>query len=414
MSDATKIADELHELVQGRIPATRTFEREIYLGTGKRPASQNKWWGCNAAAVRFAQLKGNESRVREVLDGTLLAQRASAFTAGEDLTPEEVYRGLMAFGSLTLSGVARATAHPGAADLLGNASAHPGWMLLGAAPGPGRNVTDHQLDNVGRNVVLVGDGAKISDLPFVAQAGMRGWVRRRDKGSTPIFLFTDRRALSMILAQAAGLERNRRDGANEYDRFAAIVRAFPGLPPWGFTPAQQAIARAFIANPTDLQLLLEVVGWLRGHVPALPFRFTRFVDGSIFVQLLRSHTSSTDCVAGQGWFAPRGVTMTMSAGTGARDGGGNDDDVKPMKGWEDARAWYCQDEDGREAPQSIAKPAGVAVAHTVETREGEIFAFDGNGAPLGQTAPSRPPGPSAPLAPTHVEAPRRRRRFNFS
>jgi hypothetical protein len=414
MSTATKIGDELHALVRGEIPDTRLWQTEIYLGVGPRPQSQNKWWACNAAEARFAQLKHNDGRVREVLDGTLQAQRSSAFTEGEDLTPEEVYRGLMAFGSLTLSGVAGATGHPAAAELLEHASAHPGWMLLGAAPGPGLAVTDHQLDNVGRNVVLIGDGARISRLPFATGAGMRGWVRRRDKGSSPVFLFTDRRALSMILAQAAGLERSRRDAANEHDRFEAIRKSFPQMLPWGFTPAQQAIARAFIANPTDLHLLIEVIRWLRSHVPALPFKFTRFVDGSIFVQLLRSHHSSTDCVAGQGWFAPRGVTKTMSAGTGARDGGGSDDDVKPMRGWEDARAWYCQDEDGREAPQSIAKPVGVAVAYTVETREGEIFAFDGNGAPLGQTAPSRPPGPAAPIAPTHVNKPRKRRRFNFS
>lgn len=398
---ATQIGGELHRLVQGHIPETREWKKEIYLGSGNKPASENKWWACNAAEARFAQLKKDPARVRQVLDFVAAWVQANPFTGVESLTPEEVYRGLMAFGAYTLAGLAFVTGHPGASALLEEARAHAGWMLFCAAPAPGREVTDHHLDRVGKNVVLVGDGPLISSLPYVAQAGMRGWVRRRDKNSTPIFLFVDRQALSMILAQAAGLQRSRRDGPNEHDRFEAIKEAFPGLPSWGFSPAQQQIAQAFLHNPMDTTLLVEILSWLSGRVPSLPFKFTRFVDGSIFAQLLRSRNSSTDCVAGDGWFAPDGVTKKMSAGTGARESANGADNIKPMRGWEDATAWYCQDADGGEPAQSIVKPHGVAVAWTVEVREdGTIHAFDGAGRELRAAGSPTTPPPTSPPAPT--------------
>lgn len=423
MSDATKIGDELHELVQGRIPATRLWQREIYLGTGPRPDSENKWWGCNAAEARFAQLKGDLARVRQILDFTADWVTTHPFTEGEELTPEEVYRGLMAFGAYTLAGVALATGHPGYRQILEHAAAHPGWCLLPSAPGPGLSVVDHRLGRVGQNVVLVGDGPVISDLPYVAQAGMRGWVRRRDKGSTAEFLFADRKALSMIVAQAAGRQRRRSAAPNEFDRFEAIREAFTGpageqLPSWGFTPAQQQVAQAFLADPTDTTLLVEILSWLRGHVPGLPFKITRFVDGSVFMQLLRSRKSSTDCVAGDGWFrvpgTNHGITKKMSAGTGARSGGAGDDDVKPMRGWEDATAWYCQDADGSdtgEPPQSIAKPAGLAIAWTVEvTEDGRVVARDGSGRELGGAQAPAPPAPSPAPSPAPAGGGKKRKK----
>lgn len=408
--DAVDMGDELLMLLQGKIPGTRFWQQEMFLAGDKPRGSQNKWWSNNAAEARFAQLKGDFRRANEVVTFTADWVARHPFTFIECLTPEEVYRGLQATGSYTLAGVAEKLQNPGYQTLLGNTAAHPAWLLLPCAPGPGRKVKDHQLDKVGQNVVLIGDG-DLMELLYATQAGMRGWVRNRESGPK-IFLFCDRAGLSAMLHLAFELKMKRSDGRAEWDRFEAIKKAFPSVPAWGLTPGQKAIGKAFLKDTANLEYVKEICRWLVGHEPELPFKITRYVDGSVAMQMLESHDSSTDCVAFDSWWAPNGVTKKMSAGSGARDNGGGM--IEPMIGWEDEQFWYCQDKDRGEAPQKIAKPVGLRVAWTVEVRERVVVLKDGNGMTVDFSVTRVGPPNDGGVANPPKAGGKKRRRFNFS
>lgn len=389
MSDATLMGDELLLLAKGVLPKTREWQTEIHLDRGGLPASRNKFLACNAAEAIYAQAKGDHRRVREILDWWVWFA-TTPFTAGEDLTGEEVYRSLMAYSHLAAAAVARVADHgPGYEAALALAKAHAAWLLLGAGCGPAKKVRDHHLGKVGKPVVLVGDGAPVSDLPYIAQAGKRGWIRSREKNAPPEFLFTESVGLSAIVGQAVGLNVPKKGIAWQADLFTTLRNYSPGLPPFGFTSVDQVVAQSFLRNPTDPTPVREIVKWLRS--PDLPFTFVRYEDGSIVSLCERTGTSSTDARMIDAWYAD-GRSMKTSADDGLRS-------ASPAQiGFELGDSYACQLASG--GPVIAIPRPRVAEAWRVRTAEGRVtLTFPGIASqPPARPAPAgnQPPPPAPP------------------
>lgn len=397
MSDATLMGDELLQLAKGTIPKTREWQTEIFLERGHLPASRNKFLCCNAAEAIFAWLRNDRARVREILDWwTWFA--TTPLSAGEDLTGEEVYRALMAYGNLAAAAVAKRSGHDaGYAAALAVAKAHATWLLLGAGCGPARKVRDHHLDQIGRPVVLVGDGPPVSDLPYIAQAGKRGWIRNRQEGPKT-FLFCESVGLSAIVGQAAGLAVPRKPTPWQVDLLAALQSFAPGLPPFGFESLEQTVARAFLRNPTDLSPAREIAKWVAHQAPDLPFTFVRYVDGSIVTLCEHAGTSSTDARMIDAWYAD-GRSMKTSADDGLRSSS------PPQRGFELGSSFACQLESG--GPVMTLPRPSAAEAWRVRTSRGEVtFTAAGLG-----PAPNPGPPPAPAPAPVLQPKPRKPRRW---
>lgn len=394
MSDATLMGDELLLLAKGVIPQTREWKTEIYLQRGALPASRNKFLACNACELIFAWLKNDRSRVREILDWWVWFA-TTPLSCGEDLTPEEVYRALMAYSSLAAAAVAKLAKHaPAYAAALGVAKAHAAWLLLGAGCGPARKVRDHHLERIGKPVVLVGDGAPVSDLPYIAQAGKRGWIRNRQEGPKT-FHFCESIGLSAIVGQAVGLAVPRRLTPWQADLLAALQRLAPGLPPFGFESFDQTVALAFLRNPTDLSPAREIAKWLKA--PDLPFAFVRYADGSIVTLCEHAGASSTDSRMIDAWYAD-GRSMKTSADDGLRSSS------PPQRGFELSDSFACQLESG--GPVMVLPRPRVAEAWRVRTAGG-VVTFSA----AGITPPNPGPDPVPIPAPEPQPKPRRRRRW---
>ncbi len=396
MSDATKMGDELLQLAKGTIPQTREWQTEIHLQRGNLPASRNKFLVCNAAEAMFAWLRNDRARVREILDWWVWFC-GTPFTGGEDLTPEEVYRAMQAYAALAAAAVAQKVGHPGYVELLDLARAHVGWLLLGAGCGPARKVRDHHLDRVGKPVVLVGDGAPVSSLPYIAQAGKRGWIRNRDDGPKA-FLFAESVGLSAIVGQAAALAVPRKLTPWQVDLFAALRAFAPGLPPFGCTSADQVVAQAFLRNPTEPALAREIVRWVTRHAPELPFTFVRYEDGSVVTICERCDGSSTDARMIDAWYSD-GRSMKTSADDGLRA------DSPSQRGFELGDAYACQLASGGTV-MTLPRPR-AAEAWRVRTADG-IVTFTVAG--VAQPAPVATPPTQAPATPL-AAPPKRRRRW---
>lgn len=382
MSDATKMGDELLTLAKGTIPHTREWETEIYLGRGALPASRNKFLVCNSAELLFARLRNDRQRVREILDWWVWFA-ATPFTAGEDLTPEEVYRSMQAYADEAAAAVALKTGHSGYGAILAHARAHAAWLLLGAGCGPARKVRDHHLDKIGQPVVLIGDGAPVSALPYIAQAGKRGWVRNRDtaNGAPPTFHFCESVGLSAIVGQAAGLPVPRKLTPWQVDLHDALLDFARGLPPFGFDAVDQVVAQAFLANPTDPTPAREVAKWVEHHAPDLPFTFVRYVDGSIVSLCEHAGGSSTDARMIDAWYAD-GRSMKTSADDGLRATSSG------QRGFELGEAYACQMESGGTV-MTLPRPR-AAEAWRVRSANGQVtFTVPGVSAPA-PTSPAQP------------------------
>lgn len=394
MSDATLMGDELLKLCQGTIPGTREWKTEIYLGRGSLPASRNKFLACNAAELMFCWLRNDRARVREILDWWVWFA-STRFTEGEDLTPEEVYRSLMAYSSLTAYAVALKVQHADAIIAAGNlAQAHAAWLLLGVGCGSARKVRDHKLGEVGKPVVIVGDGPPVSALPYVAQAGKRGWIRNRH-GGEPFFLFAESVGLSVIVGQACGLTVPRKLAPWQVDMLAALERFFPGLPPFGFTLAMRESAHLFLADPRRVDRARLVVEWIGGQVPSLPFLFVRYEDGSVVSMCERATGSSTDARMVDAWYAD-GRSMKTSADDGLRS------ESPSQIGFELGESFACQLASGGPSI-SIPRPQSAEV-YRVRCADGRVTL----------TVPGQRP-PSSPETPVPVPPakPRRRRWWEF-
>lgn len=399
MSTATQMSDELLLLAQGIVPRTRAWQTEIHLQRGALPASRNKFLVCNAAELLFAWSKNNHTRVRDILDWWVWFAE-TPFTAGEDLTPEEVYRTMQAYAALTAAAVAKQAGQTAAyAATLGLAKAHAAWLLIGAGCGPAKKVRDHHLDKVGKPVVLIGDGQPVSHLPYIAQAGKRGWIRNRD-GGPKTFHFCESIGLSAIVGQAAGLMVPRKLTPKQVDMLAALRDFAPGLPPFGFSAADREVARDFLANPANPALARRVVAWLERYAPSLPFTFVRYVDGSVVSLCEYAGTSSTDSRMIDAWYNG-GLSMKTSADDGLRSASPS------QRGFELGDAYACQLESGGTV-MTLPRPR-AAEAWRLRTANGTVtLTLPGASAP----APTSPAEPGT-IPPKPGKTQRRRRWWEF-
>lgn len=288
--DALKLLNSLREHVE-RKPASFDYRTEASLEQGT-PASPNKRTGANGAWLVDSLNKGRFAVVNQVLDWWCWLA-GQPFMQNEALTPEEIYRLLHAnphwLSACVAEQIGRADALAAARRL---ARSHIFWLLVGLAEGPGKSVTDHRFDAIGKGCIIVGDGRpKWAPMPYVVQPGMRGWVRNRGAGPKT-FLWTEREALSVMVSQAMGW-RIPRKAWPEQQKFAkAVRRRWPGMPTWTLEPIDLAAAQDYCADLTNPERIRDVARRLL--VPRLPLRFDRYSDGAIDGALLVDQPSSTD------------------------------------------------------------------------------------------------------------------------
>lgn len=313
--DAEAMNRELLDLVRGKVPETSFWKEEVPNDNSLR-GSKNKPLTCKAAASYYAYRIGRTEEAMNHL-GWWLEYVKLPFMQGEELTPEEVYRPMFIYPPYAAAALARRL---GRSDIeracLDFVRAGVVWLGMGTGTGPGRIVTNHHLDNITAPCVLIGDGGFSSKLPYVAQAGMRGHIRNRD-GGPKTFHFTESIGLSVIVGQAANLVVPRKPTPWQCDLFAAIGDVAPGIDVLGFSSNQRVQFLGMLNNPTNLGLVVECVKWIASYGPQLDFEFIRYIDGSVFVYMLKNHSSYTDDRMIDGWFLG-GTTMKASADDGLR------------------------------------------------------------------------------------------------
>jgi hypothetical protein len=315
MSDATKMGVELLSLVQGKVPGTTEWRTEVPTGYALN-GSRNKPLVCATAEAFHAYLTGSPSRVLRMLDWWV-GFCDLPFSDNEELTPEEVYRSMMVYSAFAAGALARKVGHHAAeAACLANCRAHVGWLALGAGAGSGKKVTDHHLADVTKPCVLVGDGPFVTHLPYIAQAGMRGWIRNRD-GGQQTFHFTESVGLSVIVGQAAGLGFERRLAPWQSDLFKATIAFSPGVAPLGLTPSDAAALAAYLGEPEIAARAMPIAGMVKDLCPNDDFEFVRHADAGVETYMLENHSSSTDDRMVDVWRAG-GETAKASADDGLR------------------------------------------------------------------------------------------------
>jgi len=316
-SKAVRMGDELLRLAQGKAPGSSDWKTEIHFKKTPPKGSWNKYLVCNAAELLDARRRDKPHEVKAALDWWQWYAETQTVCGGESLTCEEVYRTSMVYGIFVAAAVARAEHHPGAEALRLFTRAHVAWLVIGAG-GPGRKVNDHHLGNVSVPCVLVGDGVFVTTLPYVSQAGARGWVRNRESGPKK-FHFTERTGLSALVGQAAAFNvpRNGLGLGGQIDMFTAACNLSPGIAPLGFSDADRSNLRDFLRNTGDIRLARIVFSWIEAFAPSQPHTFIRYADGSVLSFMGESSSSSTDPCMIDLWMAG-GKTYKTSADDGLR------------------------------------------------------------------------------------------------
>lgn len=364
MSDATIMQGELLELLRGRKPKTQLWKREMYFGTGPEPASGNKWVNNNACEALWCLMTGDRARAAMIVTHMGNWIKDNGFMSKEITTPEEVYRALPLNGHATLAGIAQDMGSSHYLTILHEARGSIIHLAKGVGKTPGRKVMDHQLDKVGKNVILIGDGKKFASANrYVVQVGMRGWVRNRAKGEPKIFLFADNTGLSQMLALAAGLNPGRKQGQSEYDFYHALKSRFPSVPVYGCDTKVQSLLQQICADPANAMVMVELMKLIKEQRCGIRQKHTRYADCAIAALMYGSHESSTEAVIFNMWYA-NGKTVKGSAGTGAREGQGSNN-IEAARGWEDNQFWYWQDFDGGDAMQKWPKHT-AEIAYTID------------------------------------------------
>lgn len=359
MDDAAKMNEDLLDLVAGRVARHGEWPTEVP-NDYHFPGSRNKPLTCKAAEGFDAFRRHKLDQVQRSLDWWP-GYFETPFMQGEEFTGEEVYASMFVYPPYAVAALARKVGRLDVADAcLSYVRAQCTWLGIGAGTGPGKIVTDHLLNNVSQPVVLVGNGGFRTNLRYVARAGMRGLIRNRD-GGPQTFHFTESIGLSVILHQALGLSTKRSYTPWQYDLFAAINTFTPDLDIMGFSSAQRTQLLALVNNPTNLGLLTEVVKWVKDYAPPMDFEFIRYVNGAVYVYMLKNHSSSTDDVMISAWL-PNGTTYHASADDGLRSS------HLPMTCHETPTTIVCEG-GGRRAV--VVKPT-IAESHRVSVRSGVV------------------------------------------
>lgn len=393
--DAVKMWGEMLSLIRGRVPTTELWRREIPTGVSL-PGSWNKPLVCNTAEAFFGFLAHNTNLIKQRLDWWMEFCRSKPLGGGEGLSPEEIYRSMPISAAFAGAALARRVGRTDAeVACSNNARAHVTWLALGTGTGPGRKVRDHHLENIEKPCVLIGDGDPICELPWVAVAGPRGWVRNREKKQAPLFQFTTAVSFSWLLATVAGKNPPRKLEPFGHDLCAAILAFEPSTPLYGFDPSDRDDLRRFMEDPTDPERARKLLPFVQrpGLAPSQGYTYVRYVDGSVVVWMHRSQGSSTDPTMICVWYRG-GKTAMTSADDGLRSSS------DPQKAWESATAIYCQKLSGGPI-LTVLKP-NSAEAYRVVSDENGVVTMTVPGQALGPSIP-----PDVPVAPQ--KPPKRRK-----
>lgn len=379
--DAVRMNEELLQLVCGKLPATSEWRTEVPSGYALA-GSRNKPLVCATAEAFHAYLSGNPARVLQMLEWWV-GFCDLPFSDNEELTPEEVYRSMMVYSAFAAGALARKVGHKQAeAACLANCRAHVGWLALGVGGGSGKKVTDHHLGDVTKPCVLIGDGPFVTHLHYVAQAGMRGWIRNRD-GGPQTFHFTEGVGLSVIVGQAAGLGFERRLAPWQWDLFRAVLAFAPDVAPLGLSSADRSALAAYLGTPESAARALRIGEMVKDLCPNDDFEFVRHADAAVETYMLENHSSSTDDRMVDAWRAGGG-TAKASADDGLRSS-----HLHMTAREEDG--WIVVEGGGRVVSvQMSASP----VAWRASSRAGEFLFWTPAAAP--PPAPGQAPDPTRP------------------
>ncbi len=363
---AVKLMQSQLDLLRGDKPTIGRAQWETWYGTSlsDMPESKNKFKISNTLDALDRLKKGDIQGVNKILDHQVWYSTIP-FTYGEDLTPEGTYRCGIAYSDLLMAGIASQVGHSSAERAsLDLARSHFSWLLIGLGMSPGKEVKDHHLQHPDVPCVLIGTGAPVYPIRYVAQAGQRGWIRNREKRQPKVFIYIRHEDLSYIVYQGVGEQAHRKVRKNcryETEMLQEIQRKWPALPVWGLSESNKVVARGYFNDPTSVGYARQVAQWLRS--PSEPFTFIRFEDGSVCSLMNESHGSSTDTLMIDMHLA-NGTTIKTSADDGLRV------PSHPQTGWETTNSVHCLRRDGVAPTMSINKPA-VPIAYRVHSVPGQ-------------------------------------------
>ncbi len=384
--DAVKMWGEMYSLIKGKIPDTAIWKREIPSGMNLR-GSWNKPLVCNTAEAYWA------FRNSKIAIGTARLDWWVDFCkkplgGAEGLSPEEIYRGMPITAAFASAALAKRVQHQAAeAACNWNARAHVTWLALGTATAPGKLVTDHHLDSTNVPHVLIGDGRDICQLPWVAVAGPRGFVRNREKGKPPLFQFTTAVSFSWLLARVAGKNPSRSFEPFGHDLCNAILAFRPDTRLYGFSDQDREALRSFMEDPTDPNRAAKLLSFISGQglAPSQGYTYIRYKDGSVVVFMHRSYDSSTDPTMICVWYKG-GKTAMASADDGLRSSS------DPQRAWETETAICCQKLSGGPV-LSVLKPLSEEAYRIVSDENGFVSMKTKNG--IVQPPASQPSAPDS-------------------
>lgn len=398
----------LLDALRGGDPPREWYEGNLDLDRGMSGSANHKLQ-CNPAEALAALNSRKPARVSAVLDWCEFYV-TQPLHENEDMTPSSAYRPAITNGTWLLAGVAHEADRGALRDaLLLRSRADVAHMISGAANGPARVVREHYLNAQNVAHLFTGDGPRLPSIkggkqPYFAQAGKRVHVREGGSGNhTGPLQGTGNVSIACIVAQVTG------DFCPPAFRelFGAARRRWPGLPPFGFSPSDVAVARAFIASPTEAVTAQAIYKMARVARPRHAVNVAHYDDGGVAFWLDTIDNSSTgarmfDIVHADG------THYIGSADTAHRDNDHGDptDDVRSQVCVERAGTLATRWSGGGGVEIVAPLPAGREVHRMRYWRDGSTFLV--GGAPLPGTTPAGAP-PAVP--PVTEKPPLRHGRF---
>lgn len=278
----------------------------------------------------------------------------------EALSSNTVYRERMDVGTYALALLAHLAGRTALRDqLYGRLRASVAWCLLGAHQGPARRLVKDNPQPIDRPHVLLADGPLYpipgggAAVPYIAGVGMRGWVRDvGTSGHSGPFTCLDGRSRQAMIAQVLGLSYS----IKFFGPDVATLIQTHNLPPWGLTPQEIALVRAYLADATDPALASEIHSWTLPCLPDLPFTYVRRASATVECIMRHSADSSTGAKMVEICFAD-GTCAMASADNGQR---GGEKDAKlhhqPQEAVEMATFWHCTWTSGQGVSIDVPRP----------------------------------------------------------
>lgn len=320
----------------------------------------------------------------------------------EALTPHSAYRVRIDYGSRALAALCFLSGQDQLGErMLARGKASVGWALAGAFTGPAclLDPADSNPQPVSVPHLIVADGPLDQggvSAPYIAGVGKRGLVREDPPGPGghfgPFQGLNDGH-LRILVAQALTLPYSSSRYSGQHQLYNAI-QARVSMMPWGLSPSEVALARAYLRFPQDPTAAREIHSWTLPCLPEHPFRYVRRASGAIELAMIHAPASSTGTKAVEVVMAD-GRRFIGSPDNGQRGGQAtNRQNMQELETIEEADRWRTRWVSGEGKEIFVQRPAAAdpIVWSIASERAQSLFLVPGI-TPQPQPDPSPAPQP---------------------